>query len=421
MGRPVNVNAEPAPRRPLPGARAPSDPAKSPRARSHRALPGRRPARAGPIGGAALAGLLCVTISAAPAAAEGETVRLSWARGAGADSCISAAALAERVEARLGRDAIAESAPRSIEGVVVREEERFLARIYIRDEGGALLGAREIDDASPSCSALDAAVVLAVALAIDPNAALAPPRAVVPTNPPPTSATPPPASATPPPSPSTLPPSQSGAPSAEPQEPRPAAIPAPSAAAAPPFATPLAAPQPPPPARAPTLDPLFVASTVRVLFASGLLPSGALGFSSAAEVGAGRLRGTAGLLWFPEVDAADGSFSFGLAAGSLGGCVDPHVRSTLRLGLCAGALAGAFHAVTRAVTPTNPGDRAWVAASVAGRAELRLAGPLIAHTSLEAVIPITRYRFVVLGREAPVFEPPPVAAIAAVGLGVMFP
>jgi hypothetical protein len=36
-------------------------------------------------------------------------------------------------------------------------------------------------------------------------------------------------------------------------------------------------------------------------------------------------------------------------------------------------------------------------------------------------MPFTRYRFVVLGREAPVFTSSPLAAVAAVGLGVTFP
>ena len=73
------------------------------------------------------------------------------------------------------------------------------------------------------------------------------------------------------------------------------------------------------------------------------------------------------------------------------------------------------------MTPTQPGDRAWAAASIAGRAELRLVGPLLVHTGLEATIPFTRYRFLVLGRPGSVFEASPAAVVASAGLGVTFP
>jgi hypothetical protein len=364
------------------------------------------------VGSGLLVGLLCAAAGAA-SAAQGEKVRLSWVRGPGAEQCLSGATLAERVAARLGRDAVSEQAPRSIEGVVVREGERFSARIYVRDAGGSLVGQREIDDASPSCGALDAAVVLAVVLAIDPDAALAPPPALAPSTPSPVLPSAPTAAA------SGAPPDvASGAPAA--------ALPAPSptvsgllpAFPAPGF--PFPGPAPVRPARSEPST-AFGASSVRVLFAAGLLPAGAFGLASTAEAGVRRLRVAAGVLWFPEVHTADGGFGFGLAAGTLGGCIDPYRSASFRLGLCAGGLAGALHAVTYRLSPTQPGDRPWLALSFGGRAELRLVGPLTLHAGAEAVVPLLRYRFLVLGRAEPVFEPATVAAVAAAGLGVTFP
>lgn len=354
------------------------------------------------VGVAALASLLCASPSRADA--RGETVRLSWVRGPGAELCSSEAALAGRVAARLGRDPFSDRAARSIEGLVVRKDERFSARIYVRDDRGALLGVREIEDASPTCSALDEAVTLAVALTIDPEAALQPPTPtpVEPVSPAVPNAPP----SAPSPSAPSAPPSAPGAPpSIAPAAPSiaPAARPAPSRAA---------------PARS---APAFGVATVRALLGFGLLPRSAAGVASSAEVGAGRLRATAGLVWFPEARTSDGGFGFGLAAGALGGCFDAHRAPAVRLGLCAGAMGGAIHAVTYEVAPTNPGDHPWAALSLAGRLEVQPVGPLTLHLGLEALAPLVRHRFLVIGRAGTVFEPPPVGAIASAGVGVTFP
>lgn len=346
------------------------------------------------LGIAALASLLCASPSRADA--RGEAVRLSWVRGPGAEACSSEAALAGRVAARLGRDPFSDRAARSIEGLVVRKDDRFSARIYVRDDKGALLGVRELDDASPTCSALDEAVTLAVALAIDPEAALQPP--------PPTPVEPPPPAA---------PPAAPSAPSIAP-----AALP--SIAPAAPSIAPAARPAPSRAAPAPSA-PAYGVATVRALLGFGLLPRSAAGVASSAEVGAGRLRATAGLLWFPEARTSNEAFGFGLAAGALGGCFDAHRAPAVRLGLCAGAMGGAIHAVTYEVAPTNPGDHPWAALSLSGRLEVQPVGPLTLHLGLEALGLLVRHRFFVIGRPGTVFEQPPVGAIASAGVGVTFP
>ncbi|MEO7094648.1 MAG: hypothetical protein ABI175_15430, partial [Polyangiales bacterium] len=131
-------------------------------------------ARCGLVAGAPLLVLLATKGFAADATTA-PTVRLSWVRAQGAEGCIDRDTLARDVSARLGRDAFAGAPQRSIEGIVAREGKRWVARLYVRDPAGVLVGDREIASDAADYSALGGAVTLAVALVIDPEAALAPP------------------------------------------------------------------------------------------------------------------------------------------------------------------------------------------------------------------------------------------------------
>jgi hypothetical protein len=117
---------------------------------------------------------------------------LNWVRLPGAESCISARALSERVEARLRRAVF--SAPALvdvvIEGHVKQTEAGFVASVSISDAAGAVLGSRELTTADSTCRDLDAQLALTVALLIDPNAELETPP---PAAPPPVEKRPPPA------------------------------------------------------------------------------------------------------------------------------------------------------------------------------------------------------------------------------------
>ena len=132
--------------------------------------------------------LICGAL-AAGARAEPSPVRFGWVRGRGADTCPSRREIADQIAERLGRSPFTEGAARSIDAVVTRSEAGWRAEIYVREQDGAPAGARELTSEAPDCGPLASACVLAIALAIDPEAVTRPPPPPVPRGP---SAPPPP-------------------------------------------------------------------------------------------------------------------------------------------------------------------------------------------------------------------------------------
>lgn len=122
---------------------------------------------------AALLGLLaavCTPVSRAPAQ-RAQRFSLNWVRDAGATECIASHRLAALIERMLGPVfAVPADAELAIEGRVFRAE-RWRARIAVSDRAGTLLGTRELESGAESCRALDAQIVLVVAMAIDPEVA----------------------------------------------------------------------------------------------------------------------------------------------------------------------------------------------------------------------------------------------------------
>lgn len=105
------------------------------------------------------------------AAADPTSYRVQWTRAPGAEACIDTPALLVGVEARLGRPiGTAPVEARVIDGHVERAGDGYHARIVVRDEQGATLGERELDEPSGHCGALDAKLTLVIALAIDSDA-----------------------------------------------------------------------------------------------------------------------------------------------------------------------------------------------------------------------------------------------------------
>lgn len=109
---------------------------------------------------------------------------LGWVRLPGAESCLGAAALARRVEARLGRDVFVSAADAgvSVEGRAERTEGEWRAVIAVEGDGGEALGERTLSSRAESCDELGEMVVTVVALTIDPLTAPEeppPPREVV--------------------------------------------------------------------------------------------------------------------------------------------------------------------------------------------------------------------------------------------------
>jgi hypothetical protein len=335
---------------------------------------------------AAMAASACA-LAASTALAEPETVSLAWVRGPGAEACPSQSAVVRQITSRLGRSPFASDAERSIDAYVSHAEAGWRAEIYVRDRDGKLAGARVLTSEAADCGAIESATVLALALAIDPEGALRAP------DPAPVLA--------PDPAPIVVPPAPA-------VTPRPAPLPithAPFAAADP-----------------PSIGLGGSGVALRGAVGLGLLPRAAAGVSLAAHAAITRSWAiTAEALWMPEVAAADDRFAFGLSAVALGACVGVARSSSVDLAACGAIWAGALHAVVRDLPPTEPGDRAWAAASVTPRLRLRLAPRLHLELGAQVLVPLIRQPFTVTGWAEPVFQQTPIAVLPFAGLGVNFP
>lgn len=325
---------------------------------------------------------------------EAPSVRLVWVLGEDTDGCSDGASIARRVSTRLGKNVFSDAATTSIEGVIQRAGPRWEAHLYIRGADGKLAGARLLTSDGPTCEALDSATTLAVALAIDPIAALRPLPAAPPGPSAPVAALPAVPPAAPAMAPSAAPVTPPSVPPAEPS----------------PVASPAA--RRPPPKR-------VAQSTVRGVFAAGLLPHPAFGVEVSTDIEVARFVGiSAGALYLPEVHSGP-DFAFGLTAGWLGGCA--HTHAFVDLSACGKALLGGIHSVVYGVEPDKPGDRLWAGAALSAEASLLLLGPMALEVGGEAVAPLIRDHFVVQGRSGDVFQQQVVGGAAFVGLGVTIP
>jgi hypothetical protein len=118
------------------------------------------------------------------ARATGErTSSLAWVRLPGAETCIAAPALAQRVEERLGRKVFvgASDADITLEGTIgPQSPSGYRASLRVTDRDGKVLGTREVETRSAKCDAIDTKLALVVSVLIDPDAEEAPPPAPVP-------------------------------------------------------------------------------------------------------------------------------------------------------------------------------------------------------------------------------------------------
>lgn len=114
-------------------------------------------------------------------------VSLSLTRARGAESCITAHDLAQRVEARLGRSTFvsASQADLFVDAHIAKSSPGWRATIAASHANGDKAGLRELSTTQADCRALDDDLVLVVALAIDPLADTRPPPPSPPPPPPP--------------------------------------------------------------------------------------------------------------------------------------------------------------------------------------------------------------------------------------------
>jgi hypothetical protein len=122
---------------------------------------------------------LCSAFGSASSAAARDPERgaaLNWVRLPGAETCIAAGELAERVERRLERSlfVVDSLAVLSVDGAVQPAGPGFAARLALSDRAGHVLGERVIQSPQADCRTLDEAVVLVIALTLSPRHGLLP-------------------------------------------------------------------------------------------------------------------------------------------------------------------------------------------------------------------------------------------------------
>jgi hypothetical protein len=325
---------------------------------------------------------IAFALSALPRGASGQEhtppVRLEVDPSPDEAACPSLQSLMGDVRRRMGRDPFAQEASRRLTVRYRRGSEGWGARITARDELREGRGVRELARRAATCAELLDAVGLAVALAIDPDAPLAPPSA-----PPAAPVCPAPLECPPP------------APTAPPSPPvvieRRVEVPAPGVPAS-----------------------LSLRGGVGV-GATPLAPALMVAFRSRH---AGPWHAMAGALYTRVASADGGATGFGLTALFGGACWG--TSGALRLDACAGVQAGALHSVVYELTPLAPGDRLWLGAFVEGALRWYALGPVFVEGALRAAVALYQQRYSVRGRAAVAFAPWPVALDATLGAGVDF-
>lgn len=353
----------------------------------------RRAARLGLVAAALAASALVAAARPARASSGEQTASLSWVRLAGAEACVGARALAQAVEARLGRAALvsAARAELTVEGrIEPGGTGGWRAVIAVADAGGAVLGTREIATASPRCSAIDDELALAIALMIDPSAKLSP------------GAPPPLAAPAPPP-----------APSPAPSPPAPQVI-------VQRVLVPVPPPAPPPPA------PWRVEVGAGPLFGLGLLPSPGIAAALRARLTPPRFWSfeVGGAIWLPnEATTGASSTRFSWGEGFVSAC-PVSLGGETRLSACAGVRLGALQVGGLGFGVDRADERLTAGGALDVRLTRQLAGPLTVGGGLGLIVPIVRDTFYYIdaqGRDREVFQMAPLAGAADVLLGVDFP
>jgi hypothetical protein len=325
--------------------------------------------------------------SAPPAPAEPIRMRFAWARGEGAERCPDASVIDRAVATRLDRAPFSADAAQSVEAFVHRDGPRWVARIFLRDRDGALLGERTLHSDDPACEALIAPVSLALALAIDPEATLRP-----------------------------LPdPAVVSARDARPAVP---VVPVVPVRPIPPARPRPARPSPPVPSR-PEL-----ALSLGAWTTAGLLPGWTPGLSlDASARGTGRFGAFVSARWLPErpLDPQANPTRFGLSALAFGPEVSLWSNPRARVSAVTGPAFGAVHAVVFSLAPAEPGERVFASWLAGARASVDLWGPFGAALGVEAWVPLTRYVYRDPTRSSePVFEQSFVGASGWLAFGARF-
>lgn len=331
---------------------------------------------------------LVALLSAAPARAEGgkRTSSLAWVRLEGAESCIAAPALAQSVEARLGRKVFvsASDADITVEGTIGRAPKAgFRAQLRVTANDGTILGSRDVETRAATCDAIDEKLSLIISVLIDPDASLG-------------AEAPPPA---PPPPPPALP--------TVVERERVVVV----------HDEPLAGP--PPPWR--------FELTLAAMASVGMQPDIGIAFAPSIIIDPPRfwaIRAGGGIATTTSTGATAGaSADASLAHGSLALCPLATRGGRVEALACGGALVGALRARGIGFDTTSTTSSLVAGPLVVARASLKIAGPLVASIALDLVVPIAHAE---IGYRTPsgehaLFRTAAVAAMAELGIGVQLP
>jgi hypothetical protein len=334
---------------------------------------------------AALFGL-ALGLTAASAEAAARTSSLGWVRGAGADTCVGTRALAEAVEARLGRPVFVSAARAdvAVEGQIERGPAgEWRATIAVADEAGRVLGTRELRSEAMSCRDVDEQLALVIAVMIDPDAAMhAPPSPFVTPMPP--------------------------------VAPAPIALPLPVRIASPSFV-------------AVHPEPLRVGLHLGLALSLGLLPNPGVGLA---------LRGRVAPAGWPAIELGAAIWSANQAqSGAIGAtfklvegfaAVCPRLTSVVsfQLDACFGVRAGVIQSGGFGFDLVEVNERPTFGPTLEGRLRRRLVGPLVVTIGPGLLASIVRDRFFFTGpsgAKLEVFRMAPLAFTLESTLGVEFP
>ncbi|MBL8684180.1 MAG: hypothetical protein JNK05_33710 [Myxococcales bacterium] len=315
-----------------------------------------------------------------------DNVRFAWVRDEGAETCPDATVVRRAVSDRVGRDPFSERARTSIDAIVRRNSQGFVARFFVRGASDEPLGTREFTSAAPTCEPIVEALALALAIVIDPTVALRP-EPLVSTSIVRASVTPSPIAAVPRRSPSltltALPTSRSQ---------------------------------------------MALALSLSFDAALGVLPT--VGFGPALDAHLRFSRWIAADLssrWLAEqrTSTALSDYALSMASSSASVCVDPlgsTSASRASFAACAALSAGAISASALRQRAIEGGVRPWVALGPALRGQLRVVGPLVLEARLGATFALARNAYLEESGEpvtsATVFEQPLVGGYASLGFGV---
>jgi hypothetical protein len=329
----------------------------------------------------AIAVFLLATSARAENAAAPKKSSLSWVRLEGAESCVATQPLARAVEQRLGRSVFvsASEAELSVEGRVEKKKS-WRAHVEVRDAAGKLLGKRDLESTAASCESLTAPLALALAVMIDPDAALGGGTKADPTPPPNTSGV------------------------GDPGSIIIITEPAPSA-----------------PKQKPKKELWRFETSAGFVVAPGLLPG--LGFgieaSSLLTTPLAPIAGMADVVYLFENErriSADSSIRISHLRGSVGLCPLQLEADRFVGSLCAGGALGVLLARTSGPQATGSTQaNVTLDFSFGARASFRILGPIVGGIQTQFVVPILRERI------GGVFQQGPIAGLGTLFLGVRIP